>query len=172
MDEIDLITIIRATNRFWKHVDKTAGHGPNGDCWIWTSSTRMGRGAFKFNGKVVLANRFAYEFVYGHPLNAEDQVGFTCDYPLCVRDSHLVKRTKSEAMKLGVNRGSVTLPEGSTHHRAKLTDEQVRDIRNGKGTQREKAKRHGVSRWTVRGIMDGKWWKHVSNEEGPPRSLR
>lgn len=56
-------------------------------------------------------------------------------------------------------------PRGEGHHKAKLTEEQVRDIRRRKAQGEgagSVARVFGVSKRTVQMIMRGKLWKHVS----------
>lgn len=63
-------------------------------------------------------------------------------------------------------KGSLKLPgwestQGVNHRHAKLNDDAIRDMRSGKQTIAELAKKYGVSEWTVRDIIARKRWKHV-----------
>jgi hypothetical protein len=72
-----------ATTRFWNHVDKTPGQGPKGQCWIWKGGTTgKGYGLFWYNGKQVLAHRFAWQLEHGP---TDLCVLHECDNPPCVR---------------------------------------------------------------------------------------
>lgn len=53
---------LSSADRFWKHVDKT------GNCWLWTACKSQGYGRFRVDGKTVLAHRYAYELLIGHPV--------------------------------------------------------------------------------------------------------
>jgi hypothetical protein len=76
--------------RFWTKVDKTPGHGPNGDCWVWTAATtgKDGYGRFYLDGEYVLAHRVSWEWA-NRMLGEGDCVCHSCDHPPCVRPSHL-----------------------------------------------------------------------------------
>lgn len=82
--------------RFWAKVDKD---GPNG-CWLWTASTNLqGYGQF-FDGKTVLAHRFAYERLVG-PIPEGLVTDHLCRTPLCVNPAHLEPVTQRENMLRG-----------------------------------------------------------------------
>lgn len=50
---------------------------------------------------------------------------------------------------------------GEQHHRAKLTDEIVREIRASRETSVALAERYGVTREAVSAVRIGRTWKHV-----------
>ena len=78
----------------------------------------------------------------------------SCDRPSCVAPWHLRWGTNLENRREAVARG---------RHAHKLTDEQVRAIRNAKGaTQRSLAEQYGVTQRVVWGIRSSKTWRHVA----------
>lgn len=52
-------------------------------------------------------------------------------------------------------------PHGETHHRAKLTNKDIRLIRWSADTYRALAQRHGCSPATIYRIRALKAWKHI-----------
>jgi DNA invertase Pin-like site-specific DNA recombinase len=62
-------------------------------------------------------------------------------------------------------RGPHAMGQGSAHGRAKLTEEQVREMRaiysTGAGTYKELAELYGLKRQIIRDIIRRKTWKHV-----------
>lgn len=80
----------------------------------------------------------------------------TCDNPACVNVDHLVMGTQADniADKVMKNRQA----KGMRHGNAKLTELQVRGIREAIGTQRDIAKRFNISQATVHMIKSGKYW--------------
>jgi hypothetical protein len=84
---------------FWKKVDKNGPIQPHctelGACWVWIGRTsRGGRGQFSYldeNGKriKISAPKFSYQLEYG-PLPESKPFAFHhCDFPPCVRPTHL-----------------------------------------------------------------------------------
>jgi len=156
-------------DRFWEKVDKTPGHGPWGDCWLWTGTAPNGYGTLgagrRVDGKIY-AHRVALELALGRPLLPGMQSCHRCDVGLCVNDAHLFEGTQLEniadAVAKGRNRHGCTL--GEAHPRAKLTDSVVREIRASSETQRAIAARFGVSQRAVHFILKGQHWKHLIEE--------
>jgi hypothetical protein len=72
-----------ATDRFWRHVDKT------GACWLWTYNLfNTGYGAFFFGGNNVGAHRFAYEHLVGE-IPPHLVVDHLCKVRHCVNPGHM-----------------------------------------------------------------------------------
>lgn len=78
-----------ATKRFWAKVDKTPGHGPWGDCWLWTGAKHQhGYGRHRFKIESYFAHITSYRMVYGEvPLELE--LDHVCRIKACVNPDHL-----------------------------------------------------------------------------------
>lgn len=75
--------------QFWSKVDKRPGHGPKGKCWIWTRARNSkGYGVVRIKGWLALAHRVAYELEVESIPDSRNLL-HKCDYPPCVRPSHL-----------------------------------------------------------------------------------
>jgi len=55
-----------------------------------------------------------------------------------------------------------TFPIGSRNGRARLNEEMVREIRRRGGGTTQLAREYGVDPKTIKNVLDGKLWKHVS----------
>lgn len=95
----------QATIKFWAKVDKTPGHGPKGECWIWTACTnKFGYGQLGVQRKHWRAHRFGYTLQVG-PIPEGLHVLHDCDNPPCVRGSHLFLGTDADNTKDKMKKG-------------------------------------------------------------------
>lgn len=122
--------------RFWSHVDVS------GECWVWLGCrNHRGYGLFGVNGKCRSAHRVAYEIAHGIIPDGLF-VLHRCDNPACVRPDHLWLGTHADNMNDRNVKGRTAkgerhaarihperMPRGEKHYLAKLTDTQVRFIR-------------------------------------------
>ena len=154
--------------RFWQHVDRA---GPLiseelGNCWVWIASVdtkgygRLQIGTFA-KQKIALAHRLAWELSEG--VRPARHVLHHCDNPRCVRRSHLYEGGHKENAADRVRRGRHLA--GSRSPSAKLTDEQIREIRGLDWTRMSQvkvAKLYGVSHVAIWKIVNGKSYQDVS----------
>ncbi len=153
--------------RFFEKVDKTPGHGPDGDCWIWTGS-KTGKGYGGFRGSTTgKAHIWMYQHMHGD-VSAGLEVMHSCDEPACVNPDHLTTDTHHENILDCVRKGrSKHWKEngffGENHRMAKLDNEKVLEIRKIGYSQtfEETAKQFGVSKTTVSNIINRKRWAHL-----------
>ncbi len=115
--------------------------------------------------KLGLYNRdqlLAYARAHGE-IEAADRVLHRCDNPPCVNPGHLFIGTAADNTADMVSKGRQH--RGSTHHRAKLTDTDVKEIRkiltSSSRSDIEIAKQFHVSPAAIWFIRTGKGWKHV-----------
>jgi hypothetical protein len=149
-----------AEQRFWAKVTKTD------TCWLWTGATNgTGYGRFSRDRQsLVSVHRFSYELQVG-PVPAGMCVLHRCDVRNCVRPDHLFLGTVADN-----NQDMIAKGRGSTGQRngaAKLTDQQVREIRaaHRQGVPgRSLAKRYGCSEQNISAVVLRKLWKHVQDE--------
>jgi hypothetical protein len=161
--------------RFWAKVRK----GEHADhCWEWTASKRAkGYGAFVWhdrNGRVVNGRAHRYAWMV---TNGEIPEGLCvlhkCDNPTCVRPDHLFIGTRADnnrdmhrkrrAVAGGTLCGTGVYPRGSSHHGAKLTEQDIRRLRMLVGTRSysQLARQFNITASHVHRIVKRKVWKHV-----------
>ncbi len=167
---------------FWERVNKDGpvpSHQPHlGACWLWTDRcSPRGYGEFVVAGRTMRAHRYSYERAYG-AIPPHLIVCHHCDVPGCVRPSHLflgthadnaADRSRKGRTAQGDRNGLRLHPEcaarGEKHHLAKLSAQNVRDIRAsyaaGGMSQKRLARQYGVSKHTVYTIVHGETWRHV-----------
>jgi len=90
-----------------------------------------------------------------------------CDNPGCVEPSHLAVGTQSENIKDMYAKGRDAGIRGSRHGNAKLTEQQVVEMRKryygpGKLRHIDLAKEFGVSETAVRKALTGQHWTHIA----------
>lgn len=142
-----------ALERFMKFVDVS------GECWLWTANkNKDGYGQFNFDGKQWLAHRLMYQHCYGF-LTPGLVICHTCRNK-CVNPDHLEEKTVKENCFDRLRDGTNCC--GENHNKAKLTEEQVLEIRS-RSTESKicLAKEFRVSRPEISHIIYRKTWKHI-----------
>lgn len=155
----------KAIENFWAKVDKK---GPD-ECWEWTGALfRLGYGNVRFNGKPRSAHRVSWEINNGPIPKGKGYQGMCvchkCDNPACVNPNHLFLATHQENMQDALRKGRLSIRQGVKHHKAKLTNQQVLEIRDRQGTgasQTELGKEYGVCQAVISCIQLRKTWKHI-----------
>jgi hypothetical protein len=139
----------------WRHVNRQADDA----CWYWTGSIDShGYGRISVAGMSRLAHRVIYELWSGESVEGQ-LVCHTCDERRCCNPAHLYLGTPASNMRDMVERG-----RDRRRGRAKLTDTQVREIRQMAETghtQREIATWFGVTQPAIGSILRGETWRHV-----------
>ncbi|MFA5053574.1 MAG: HNH endonuclease [Parcubacteria group bacterium] len=108
-----------------------------------------------------MAHRFSYELAYG-PIPKGMFVCHHCDNRACCNPAHMFLGTNADNMADMATKGRSC--KGSKSGRAKLTEEQVRELkaqRAAGATQVAIAKQYGVSRRAIREILAGRNWRHI-----------
>ena len=164
----------KVEGRFWTKVDKSA------ECWVWTAATRNGYGVLgvrEDNGRWVAlyAHRISWELHFG-PIPDRLYVLHHCDNRLCVRPDHLFLGTNQDnlvdmrakgrgyvlpAPPKGLWNGTRPDRRGEANPHARLSEEDVREIRRLRGTGRgptELGRKYGVSRSHIHHIVRGDAW--------------
>ncbi|HXY37733.1 MAG TPA: HNH endonuclease signature motif containing protein [Planctomycetaceae bacterium] len=115
----------REAERFWAKVDKTPGHGPNGDCWLWTASQRgVGYGGFGLDGSLIVAHRVAFR-LSGGSLKPGQIVMHSCDVRLCCNPAHLRVGTQADNIRDAYAKGRIRPPTRAVP----MTDEELRQLK-------------------------------------------
>lgn len=143
--------------RFWPKVDKSPGHGPWGDCWIWTATLfRGGYGKFSVATSACdHAHRVSWRLANG-PITDGLNVLHRCDNRPCIRPDHLFLGTLADNNEDMANKG---------RKYRKLTEEEVRQIKLGLSlgiSQQLTADRLGVNQTLISAIKRGIVWNHVT----------
>ena len=155
---------------FFLYVDRSAGPSA---CWPWVGATggsnpgaKCGIFGVRPNG-LHQASRIAYALHHGVD-PGQLFVCHTCDNRMCVNPAHLFLGTPKDNMDDMRAKGRAkpgTPQRGEASHKAKITEEIVRTIRDEYGrrlaTQRELAARFALSTRQIWMIVARRSWAHV-----------
>jgi len=146
--------------RLWPKIAKA---GPD-DCWLWQAyKNAHGYGVLGKNNGTLLAHRVVYEDAVG-PIPAGLHVLHRCDNPPCCNPAHLWLGTHADNMADMREKGRWSLHhscEGERNRAAKLTPEQVLEIRAAPGRHDRIAWRYGITASNVSVIKLRKSWAYL-----------
>lgn len=150
-------------NRFWAKVEKSE------QCWVWTAyRNRNGYGCFRVQNGTILAHRWAWEATNGI-VEPGILVLHKCDNPACVRIEHLYLGSHADNSRDRDERHRAADHRGMANGRAKLSDDDVIEIRAKETLPlRTVASMYGVSQFVIYGIRKGLLWKHVGHQATTP----
>jgi len=141
------------------------GPGPD-DCWLWQGKTirHADYGYVRYDRKTRLAHRVSYELHYGVRPPADLLVCHRCDTPRCVNPAHLFLGTYSDNVQDMLAKGRSNNAVGERSPSAKLTEDQVRTIRQRLAageTERALGDEYGVGHTSIHRIKTREHWSHV-----------
>jgi hypothetical protein len=149
---------VSLAERWWHYVEKGRG------CWEWQGSRdNNGYGRLNVDGVPMLAHRLGWSLLRGE-ITPEQHVLHKCDNPRCVRPEHLFlgDQVENNADKMRKKRHRYGVSRGEDHGCAKLTADQVREIRIHKGPLRVIAAEYEISTTQASDIRRGRSWRHVT----------
>ena len=133
---------------------------PNGCIHFIGCLNDHGYGMLLVGGKAVLAHRASYACHVG-PLPADMDVLHTCDNPTCIGAGHLFLGTQQDNIADMLAKGRGAGPAGSRNSHAKLTIENVLEIRASSERRIDLARRFNVATSLIHKIRTREVWKHV-----------
>jgi hypothetical protein len=146
-----------------RFVEEVALKYEGDDCLTWPFACALGYAHITVAGKNLIASRYICRRVYGDPPDETYHAAHNCNagHLGCVNPRHLEWKTALENSQDRIRAGRST--RGESNASAKLTADQVREIRRMKGTigARKIGLVFGVSETTVLDIHRRKKWAHL-----------
>lgn len=140
-------------DRLWLYIEPE----PNSGCWLWTGTIVNGYGTLTLNRKTgQKAHRTSYE-AYKGEIPEGMHVLHKCDVRCCINPDHLFLGTNADNVADKVAKGRQAVMQ-----RTRYSPDEVRAVREATGSQREIARRLGVSKSMVHAIRTNQFWKHLS----------
>jgi len=123
-------------------------------CWEWHASLVHGYGCIGFRGKIWRAHRMSWTLHHGE-IPEGLCVCHKCDNPKCVNPEHLFLGTKKDNRDDMVRKGRARFASqsGEANGMARLTDEQVHEIKTSSCGPVELSRKYGVHYrhiWAIR----------------------
>ena len=147
--------------RWRRHGDPQKGRTPQGMAMEWPfRKDHSGYGMIYQDGITTGAHRVICRLAHGQPPTATHQAAHSCNNPSCVNPSHLRWATPSENQQDRIAHGTYQCGEQIAGSRLSPAD--VLAIRAAVGSQMQIAQRFGIGRGTVRAILSGRTWKHIT----------
>lgn len=143
-------------DRFWTKVKKTD------NCWLWTGSIiNSGYGRFCVYGHKI-AHRISW-IIHNGEIPKGLWVLHHCDNPPCVNPKHLFLGNARDNTQDMLSKNRNRVPIGEKAYGAKLTSNDVIDIRKLGRLQNcaETARKYGVAENTIWRAVNGVSWKHI-----------
>ncbi len=155
-----MLSFEKHLQHYWDRVEKKSTE----ECWPWTGAkTWKGYGFFRWDGKSQNAHRVAWMLANG-PIPEGIHCLHRCDNPACQNPAHLFLGTNLENISDKMSKGRHRGPRGERSSSAKLTSEQIYEIRE-RGETCEPyetiARRFGITEGHVSMIITRRSWKHL-----------
>jgi hypothetical protein len=147
-------------------------------CWEWSGTVNGGYGRLQVNRRRLLAHRYALELYLKRPIPKHLEARHMCHNSVCINPSHLQEGTHADNMKDMVDADRQSKGEilslrlkgikhersnGEKNHKSKLTEDQVKYIKNSKLSNIELSKSYNVSRNQILRIKNGTSWTYLNN---------
>lgn len=149
-------------DRFWSKVDIKG----EDECWNWLAclDKKNRYGKFQLNYKSECANRCSLVLAHAvQPLNKTWALHTCKQNPKCCNPNHLYYGDRTDNERDKVKDG--TILKGETNGNSKLTEIQVREIREKyiprEYTLKILAEEYGVELNQISRIINNKLWKHI-----------
>jgi hypothetical protein len=142
----------------------------NNGCKLWNGANLKGYGLITINGVTTKLHRFVLEQKLQRKIAENMCALHSCNNPSCCNSDHITEGSNKENVEYKVkcqrqSRGEShsVLMKGEKNANAKLTENDVREIRDatGKILQSELAKKYNVSRTHISAVQLKRLWGHV-----------
>jgi hypothetical protein len=122
-------------------------HVDDNGCWLWTGFTRRGyaEGRDNVSGKALRIHRLMQAHTYG-PIHPDSVACHKCHVRNCINPEHIYMGT----------------PQSNARDSAKLTVEQVRDIKASALKGVELARIYQISQQSICDIRKGRTWHGIT----------
>lgn len=146
-------------NIFERFEDKFV-HEPNTGCWLWTGATDAGGyGRFGVDGVNCKAHRVSLFLYRAGSLKDARVACHKCDTPACVNPDHVYLGTQKDNVADLRRRQRSNYARGARVNTAKLTAEQVAEIRrDGRSCAIANAAKYGVHFSTIYRLLRDETW--------------
>lgn len=146
-------------------LDRSTGSGSD-ECWVWNGAkSGRGYGRIYYGGKLWFTHRLMYVAACGD-IPAGKLVCHKCDNPACCNPSHFFIGTHKDNTADCVRKGrSKSIPPrlGMAHYAAKITDQDVRYIRDNPDglTMAALARKIKCTESLINHVVHRRSWKHL-----------